>query len=62
VEKSGASLERIKDVLHLSEDENYLFARSLAASPDEKWQLHQSFLRAHDFFTGSARKKHGFKS
>ena len=46
----------------LSEDEKHLFARSLAATPDERWRMHENFLRSHDLFTRSSRKKYGFKS
>jgi hypothetical protein len=35
--------------------------RGLAASPDERWQMHENFLRSHDLFTRSSRKKYGFK-
>jgi hypothetical protein len=52
---------RIKNVRGLSEDEKHLFARSLAATPDERWQLHQNFLRSHGLFTRSARRRYGFK-
>jgi hypothetical protein len=62
VEKKLARiLKKIKDAPGLSEDERYLFARSLAATPDERWCMHQNFLRSHDLFTRSARKKYGFK-
>jgi hypothetical protein len=62
VEKKLARiLKKIKDAPGLSEDERYLFARSLAATPDERWRMHQNFLRSHDLFTRSARKKYGFK-
>ena len=54
-------LKRIRHVRGLSEDERYLFARSLAATPDERWRLHENFLRSHDLYTRSARKKFGFK-
>jgi hypothetical protein len=42
----------------LSEDEKYLFARSLAASQNERWQMHENFLRSHDLFTRSGREKY----
>ena len=45
----------------LSEHEKILFARSLAATPDERWRMHENFLRSHDLFTRSSRKKYGFK-
>ena len=54
-------LQRISGVPNLSEDEKHLFARSLAASPDERWRLHENFLRSHNLFTRSSRKKYGFK-
>ena len=54
-------LAKIRRVHGLSEEEEYLFARSLAATPDERWRLHEGFLRSHDLYTRSARKKYGFK-
>jgi hypothetical protein len=63
VEKKIARvLKKIRRVPGLSEDEKFLFARSLAATPDERWQLHENFLRSHGLFTRSARRKYGFKS
>jgi hypothetical protein len=59
--KVARFLAKIRRVRGLSEDEKYLFARSLAATPDERWRLHQNFLRSHDLFTRSARRKYGFK-
>ena len=54
-------LKRLATVHRLSEAEKLLFARSLAASPDERWHLHVSFLRSHDLYKRSARRKYGFK-
>ena len=59
--KIARVLRKIRRVRGLSEDEKYLFARSLAATPDERWRLHENFLRSHDLSTRSARKKYGFK-
>ncbi len=42
-------------------DERYLIARSLAATPDERWQLHETFLRSHGLFARSTRKAYGFR-
>ena len=53
--------ERIRHVRGLSVEEKYLFARSLAATPDERWRLHQNFLRSHGLYTRSERKRFGFK-
>ena len=59
--KVARVLGKIRNVRGLSQDEKYLFARSLAATPDEWWKLHETFLRSHDLYTRSARKKYGFK-
>lgn len=45
----------------MSQDEKILFARSLAATPDERWRLHENFLRSLNLFTRSGRKACGFK-
>ncbi len=59
--KMARILRKIRNVPGLSEDERILFARSLAASPDERWRLHENFLRSHGLYTRSERKKYGFK-
>jgi hypothetical protein len=59
--KVGRVLKKIRRIGGLSADEKYLFARSLDATPDERWQLHENFLRSHDLYTRSARRKYGFK-
>jgi len=55
-------LRKIRGEPGLSEDERHLFARSLAASPDERWRLHENFLRSHGLSTRSSRKRFGFRS
>ena len=60
--KVARVLKKIRHVRGLSEDEKYLFARSLAATPDERWRLHENFLRSHDLYTRSARRKYGYKT
>jgi hypothetical protein len=59
--KVARALAKLRRVRGLSTEEKYLFARSLAATPDERWRLHESFLRSHDLYTRSARRKYGFK-
>lgn len=54
-------LRRLNRVPELSEHERILFARSLAATPDERWKMHEQFLRSHGLFTRSERKAFGFK-
>lgn len=46
--KMQTVLNQIQNVRGLSEHEKLLFARSLAATPDERWNLHTSFLRSLD--------------
>jgi hypothetical protein len=57
--KVARVLRKIRHVRGLSADEKYLFARSLAATPDERWQLHQNFLRSLGLSTRSMQKKFG---
>ena len=52
---------KIRRVRGLSEAEKVLFARSLAATPDERWRLHENFLRSLGLFSHSERKKYGFR-
>lgn len=52
-------LDRLGD--GLSEHEKILFARSLSATPDERWRMHENFLRSLNLYTRSARKAYGFK-
>ena len=54
-------LAKLRDEQGLSEHEKILWARSLAATPDERWRMHQNFLRSLGLFTRSQRKKFGFK-
>jgi hypothetical protein len=59
--KVARVFEKIRHVRGLSVDEKYLFARSLAATPDERWRMHQNFLRSHGLYTRSERRRFGFK-
>lgn len=45
----------------LSVEERILYARSMAMTPDERWQAHENFLRSHGLLTRSQRKAYGFK-
>ena len=56
-------MERLlKKVPGLSEHERILFARSLSATPDERWVMHQAHLRSLGLLTRSQRKAFGFNS
>ena len=57
--KVARALKKIRHVRGLSEDEKYLFARSLAATPDERWRLHQNFLRSLGLSTRSTQRRFG---
>ncbi|MGB8354944.1 MAG: hypothetical protein WCD79_13695 [Chthoniobacteraceae bacterium] len=59
--KFQAVKKQLDQVEGLSEHEKILFARSLAATPDERWKMHESFLRSLNLYTHSARKAYGFK-
>jgi hypothetical protein len=51
----------IRSLRGLSEEEKIMIARSLAATPDERWQMHENFLRSHGLFSHWERKASGFK-
>jgi hypothetical protein len=53
--------QKIRGMRGLSEEEKIMIARSLAATPDERWQMHESFLRSHGLFSHWERKAFGFK-
>ncbi len=48
---------RIKRVRGFDEHEKILYARSLAATPDERWQTNVTFLRSLGLWGRSGRKK-----
>jgi hypothetical protein len=49
--------ERIKEMSELDEHEKVLFARSLAASPDERWEMNVRYLKSLGLWGRSALKK-----
>jgi hypothetical protein len=60
--KVARVFEKIRHVRGLSVDEKYLFARSLAATPDERWRMHQNFLRSLGLSTRSMQRRLGLSS
>jgi hypothetical protein len=63
VKKKWQSTERLlRKVPSLSEHERILFARSLSATPDERWAMHQAHLRSLGLLTRSQRQAFGFNS
>jgi len=59
VKKNASVFRKIKNVRGLSVDEKWLFAKTLAATPDERWQMLRNFLRSVGLSTRSAQKKRG---
>jgi len=51
---------KLKGMRGLDEHEKVLYARSLAATPDERWQMNVTFLRSLGLWRRSERKKFGF--
>jgi hypothetical protein len=54
-------LRRLKGVRGLSLEEKVLLARSLAATPEERWNMHNNYLRSLGLYSHWDRKKLGFK-
>ncbi|HEX3626536.1 MAG TPA: hypothetical protein VH280_14065 [Verrucomicrobiae bacterium] len=48
---------KIKNARGLDESEKVLYARALAATPDERWQMNESYLRSLGLWGRSALKK-----
>ncbi len=48
---------RLRRMRGLDEHEKVLYARSLAATPDERWQLNVTFLRSLGLWGRSSLKK-----
>jgi hypothetical protein len=60
--KVARVFKSIRHIRGLSVEEKYVFARSLAATPDERWQLHQNFLKSLGLSTRSMQKRFGLLS
>lgn len=54
--KIQSELARLKCVQGLDEHERILLARSLSATPQERWDMHENFLRSLGLFEHSKRK------
>jgi len=59
VKKDARVFRKIRNVRGLSVDEKWLFAKTLAATPDERWQMLRTHLRSLGLLTRSAQKRHG---
>jgi len=60
--KTARVFRKIKGVRGLSLEEKLLYARTLAATPDERWAMHQKFLQSLGLQKRSARNKRGLLS
>ena len=58
----NAAANKLKALPHLDEAERLLYARSLLATPEERWQMHETYLRSLNLFSYFERKKSGFWS
>ncbi len=52
---------KIRGMRGLSDEEKIMIARSLSATPDERWQMHENFLHSHGLFSHWERKASGIK-
>ena len=53
---------KLKGMPGLDEHETILFARFAAATPDERWQMNETYLRSFGLWGRSALKKFGSNS
>ena len=60
--RQRALAEKLKALPHLDEAERLLYARSLLATPDERWTIHETYLRSLNLFSYFERRKSGFWS
>jgi len=52
-----AVANKLKVLPHLDEAERLLYARSLLATPDERWNMHETYLRSLNLYSYFERKK-----
>jgi hypothetical protein len=52
---------KLEGMRGLSVEERVLLAQGLAATPEERWQQHDQFLRSFGLYSHWERKKLGFK-
>jgi hypothetical protein len=53
----NAVAEKLKAVPGLDEAERLLYARSLIATPEERWRMHETYLRSLNLYSYFERKK-----
>jgi hypothetical protein len=52
---------KLKNMRGLSEEEKALLAQALAATPEERWRMHDDYLRSFGLYSHWQRRKLGFK-
>jgi hypothetical protein len=52
---------KLKSMRGLSEEEKALLAQALAATPEERWRMHDEYLRSFGLYSHWDRKRLGFK-
>jgi hypothetical protein len=57
LDRVNALAEKLRFLPHLSEDERVLYAWTLAATPEERWQRSQAYLRSVRSSRRCAKKK-----
>ena len=53
---------KLRGMRGLSVEEKVLLAQGLAATPEERWRMHDQFLRSFGLYSHWERKKLGFQS
>jgi hypothetical protein len=51
---------KLRDMPGLTLEETVLLAQGLAATPEERWQMHDQFLRSFGLYSHWDRKKSSF--
>jgi len=54
------AFQKVKRMRGLSLEEKVLLAQGLAATPEERWEMHDRFLRSFGLYSHWDRKKLGF--
>jgi hypothetical protein len=52
---------KLRNMRGLSEEETALLAQALAATPEERWRMHDDYLRSFGLYSHWERRKLGFK-
>ncbi len=52
---------KLRTMRGLSEEEKALLAQALAATPEERWRMHDEYLRSFGLYSHWERRKLGFK-